>query len=459
MKENMKEKLIRKDPLKLMFEMALPAVIGMLVIGLYPLMDGIFAGQILGQEAMTACSISMPITFINNGIATLIGMGSASILSRAMGKEDKEKADKIMGNLIYWVLLFSVIIGIGGYFLAPHFIEMLGASGQIKDLGVRYVRIIFMGSIFVNFTQSSNMVMRGEGKMKKAMMIMALGALINIVLDPILMKSMGNRGIEGGAIATVTAQIIQAILSLYYFLKKSPIVKIGKIRPEKEIYKEMFGIGVSAMLMQVLFMVQQTLLYKQAFQYGGDSWGILMSAILRFYGFSFIPLWGMSQGLQPIVGTNFGAQKYERVKASMKIFILFGTFLSALFYIPAQIFTRNILDLFKVSPEIIGQGMGHFRTFYSVYILYAAMIMSITFFQAIGDGKKAGIIVMSRQLILFVPAMLFLPILFGPSAVWWAEPLVDFVVILYALYMLKKEISSFSMVFQTKEDRKKVKES
>ena len=441
MKQDMKEQLLTKSPLSLMFQLSIPAVIGMIVIGLYPLMDGIFAGNIIGQSAMTACGVALPLTFFNSGTSTLLGVGSASILSRSLGKGDRETVDKIMGNLIYFVILFSVIITVGGIILAPHFLDLVGASGEIKELGVRYLRVIFLGSIFVNFTQSANMVMRGEGLMKRAMGIMAMGAFINIILDPILMKAMGEYAIEGAAIATVVAQIIQAIVTLYYFKNKSENVKIGKIRKYKEVYKEMFGVGVSAMIMQVFFMIQQTLLYKQAFLYGGESNGILMAATLRIYAFSFIPLWGMSQGLQPVVGTNFGAKKFDRVRETMKVFSIGGLVLAAIFWIPVQIFTREILSGFNVSEEIISQGLNNLRLFYSVFILYGVMVMTITFFQAIGDGKKAGKIVMLRQLILFVPAMLILPKIFGSSAVWWAEPAVDLLMIIVGLIMQGKALS------------------
>lgn len=437
----MKEQLLTKSPLSLMFQLSIPAVIGMIVIGLYPLMDGIFAGNIIGQSAMTACGVALPLTFFNSGTSTLLGVGSASILSRSLGKGDRETVDKIMGNLIYFVILFSVIITVGGIILAPHFLDLIGASGEIKELGVRYLRVIFLGSIFVNFTQSANMVMRGEGLMKRAMGIMAMGAFINIILDPILMKAMGEYAIEGAAIATVVAQIIQAIVTLYYFKNKSENVKIGKIRKYKEVYKEMFGVGVSAMIMQVFFMIQQTLLYKQAFLYGGETNGILMAATLRIYAFSFIPLWGMSQGLQPVVGTNFGAKKFDRVRETMKVFSIGGLVLAAIFWIPVQIFTREILSGFNVSEEIISQGLNNLRLFYSVFILYGVMVMTITFFQAIGDGKKAGKIVMLRQLILFVPAMLILPKIFGSSAVWWAEPAVDLLMIIVGLIMQGKALS------------------
>ncbi|HGN7813041.1 TPA: MATE family efflux transporter [Streptococcus pyogenes] len=441
MKQDMKEQLLTKRPIDLLFQLSIPAVIGMIVIGLYPLMDGIFAGNIIGQSAMTACGVALPLTFFNSGTSTLLGVGSASILSRSLGKGDRETVDKIMGNLIYFVILFSVIITVGGIILAPHFLDLVGASGEIKELGVRYLRVIFLGSIFVNFTQSANMVMRGEGLMKRAMGIMAMGAFINIILDPILMKAMGEYAIEGAAIATLVAQIIQAIVTLYYFKNKSENVKIGKIRKYKEVYKEMFGVGVSAMIMQVFFMIQQTLLYKQAFLYGGETNGILMAATLRIYAFSFIPLWGMSQGLQPVVGTNFGAKKFDRVRETMKVFSIGGLVLAAIFWIPVQIFTREILSGFNVSEEIISQGLNNLRLFYSVFILYGVMVMTITFFQAIGDGKKAGKIVMLRQLILFVPAMLILPKIFGSSAVWWAEPAVDLLMIIVGLIMQGKALS------------------
>lgn len=203
------EELLSMRPIDIMIKLSVPAILGMIVIGLYPLMDGIFAGQILGQEEMTAIGIAMPFTFFNTGVSTLIGVGSASVLSRALGKRDRETIDKIMANLSFWVILFSLIITVIGLVFCEKMLAIVGASGDILNYASRYLKIIFVGSIFVNFTQAANMVMRGEGLMKKAMLIMGTGALINIILDPILMVSMGDYGIEGAAIATITAQIIR----------------------------------------------------------------------------------------------------------------------------------------------------------------------------------------------------------------------------------------------------------
>ena len=441
MKQDIKEQLLTKRPIDLLFQLSIPAVIGMIVIGLYPLMDGIFAGKIIGQTAMTACGVAMPLTFFNSGVSTLLGVGSASVLSRAIGKGDQKTVDKIMGNLIFWVILLSAIITVGGILLAPHFLDMVGATGEIKAYGIRYLRVSFIGSLFVNFTQSTNMVMRGEGLMKKAMLIMGFGALLNIILDPILMTVMGEYAIEGAALATITAQFVQAAVTLHYFLKKSKVVKIHKIQSDAEIKKEMFSVGSSAMMMQLLFMIQQTMLYKMAFKYGGDTNGILMAASLRVYAFSFIPLWGMSQGLQPVVGTNFGAKQFDRVRQGMKVFSIGGLILAAIFWLPSLLFSSQILSLFGVEASIIAQGVGNFRLFYSVFILYGVMVMTITFFQSIGNGKKAGMIVMLRQLFLFVPAMIFLPMAFGIKAVWFTQPLVDFIMITVGILMMLSELN------------------
>ena len=440
MKQNMKTQLLTKSPKELLFKLAIPGIIGMLVIGLYPFMDGIFAGRLIGDYAMSAISVSMSLTIINGGISALIGVGSTSIVSRAIGKGDKETIDKIFGNFCYWVILFSAIITIVGLIFAPHFLDMVGAKGNIKELGVRYLRVVFFGSLFVNFAQAGNMTMRGEGALKQSMMIMGTGAILNIILDPILMKLMGEYAIEGAAIATVLSQIVQALLTFHYFSKKSSFVKIHKVKKYKAIYREMFSIGSSAMMMQILFAVQQTFLFKQAFVYGGDNWGILMSATMRLYMFSFIPLWGMSQGLQPVIGANFGAKQYGRVQDTMKIFMCGATILAAASWIPSMFCSDTLLSLFSVRHEIIEAGVKNFKMFYSTFILYGIMIMTLTFFQSIGDGKKAGIIVLLRQLVLFIPAILLLPQLFGASAVWWAEPIVDFTMIIAGLFLMLNEM-------------------
>jgi len=432
MNKNSKE-LLTEQPLQILIKLSLPAILGMIVIGLYPLMDGIFAGQILGEKAMTAVGIATPFTYINTGIATLIGVGSASLLARAIGEGNQRTIDKVMGNLCFWVLLLSTIVTILGYLFSEQLLMMFGAKGELLDLSTRYLRIIFLGSIFVNFAQAANMVMRGEGLMKRAMLIMSLGAVINIVLDPVLMIMFREHGVEGAAIATITAQFIQAVFTLWFFKKKSETVKIGLMRKEKEITGEMFSVGVSAMLMQVLTIIQQSFLYSQAFRYGGETSAAIMAVSLRIQAFSFIPLWGMSQGLQPAIGANFGAKQYNRVKKIFNVFTISSIVLAACFWIPAEGFAKQILNLFGLSDETLFLAVPNFRIMYSIFIVYGVMIMIMTFFQAIGDGKTAGVLVMLRQVILFIPTMIFLPYIFGEQSIWYVIPIVDGIVVLLGL--------------------------
>ena len=430
MNTNSKE-LLTETPFKIMLKLSVPAIIGMMVIGLYPLMDGIFAGQLLGQDAMTAIGVSMPFTYFNTGVATLIGVGSSSILSRAIGENNKDTFKKIMNNLLFWVLILSLIITILGFIFSKKLLSLIGAEGIILDLANRYLTIIFTGSLFVNFAQSANMLLRGEGLMKKAMVIMTLGAGLNIILDPLLMIAMRNidRGIEGAAIATVLAQIVQAFVTYYYFKYKSKTIKIEKIKKEITISKEVFAVGVSAMLMQVLTIIQQSILYSQAFRYGGDEAGSIMAATLRIMAFSFIPLWGMSQGLQPAIGTNFGAKEYIRVKHIFKIFLLSSILLAAIF--------------FGLSNTTLINGTLYFRIFYSVFLGYGIMIMTLTFFQAIGDAKSAGNLVIMRQIVIFVPAMIILPKFLGLNAIWITPPIIDIFIIVISIFLYIKTIKKF----------------
>lgn len=443
MDSQIRQELLTKSPVRLMFQLGIPGIVGMVVIGLYPFMDGVFAGNIIGQSAMAACSVAMPLTLVNNGISTLLGVGSASILSRALGKGDKKTVDQIMGNLIFWVLVLSTTVMVLGILFAPQFLDLVGATGEIKELGVRYLRVLFLGSIFVNFAQSSNMVIRGEGHLKIAMGIMGAGAVLNIILDPIFMYAMGSRGIEGAAIATVLSQLITAVVSVYYFKKKSKVVKINHIAMKKDIFGEMFAVGFSAMMMQVMTLIQQSLMYKMSFKYGGTDNGILMAAALRIFAFSFIPLWGLSQGMQPVIGTNYGAKIYSRVKAGLKVFNWGALVLAGLFYLPIMLFPRQILHMFGVENDILTAGIPHFRMLYSIFIVYGFMIISVVFFQSIGDAKKAGILVIFRQLVVFVPSIIILPRAFGIDAVWYTQPLVDFIMTAISAVLIVLTVKRF----------------
>lgn len=440
--------LLTASPFQLMISLSLPAIVGMVVVGLYNLMDAVFVGQMVGTNAMGAVSVSYPFTMINSGISTLIGVGSASVLSRAVGKKDQGTIDKIMGNLIALNLILSIAITVIGMVFTRPILRLTGAEGEILNIAERYLRIIFAGSLFVNFAQSANMVMRGEGILKKAMLITGTGAVLNIILDPILISLMtkNGMGVEGAAFATILSQFITASITLWYFLKKSKMIKINRIKLESSLLPEILSVGFSAMLMQVMNFVQQTVLYNVASQHGGDTWQIILGAALRVQSFAFIPLWGMSQGFQPAAGTNYGAKEYDRVKKVTLGFGLGATVLALLFYLPVELAPKTVLSWFITDPELVAQGVGDFRVLFSTYITLGLMITAITLFQSLGKASKASVLVLLRQIVLFIPMVILLPKMsgLGIHGVFAAPALTDGIVFVVSILLVISEFRNLT---------------
>ena len=447
-------KLLTQNPVSLMFELSIPAILGMVVVGLYNFMDSVFVGQMVGSVQMGAISVSYPFTLINGGTAAMLGVGSASVLSRAIGKKDEATIGKIMGNLVAMVILLSAIITVVGMVFTRPILTLAGASGDILNYAEKYLRIVYAGSLFVNFFQSANMVIRGEGQLKKAMLIIGSGAVLNIILDPIFITLLNpvGRGMEGAAYATVLSQIIQALITVWYFKKKSHHVKIGRIRIEKSLLPQILAVGVSALLMQVLTLVQQTVIYRVASNYGGETSQILLGAALRVWNFAFVPLWGISQGFQPAAGTNYGAKDYNRVKKLTGVFMASTTILSLLFYIPVELFPANVLSLFITTPGVAASGATNFRIMFSTYILQGSFLIAVTLFQSLGKANKATWLVLFRQIILFIPLAVILPMIggMGIRGVWLAIALTDAILVVITISMMLAEFRKFPATVQSR---------
>lgn len=447
-------KLLTQNPVSLMFELSIPAILGMVVVGLYNFMDSVFVGQMVGSVQMGAISVSYPFTLINGGTAAMLGVGSASVLSRAIGKKDEATIGKIMGNLVAMVILLSAIITVVGMVFTRPILTLAGASGDILNYAEKYLRIVYAGSLFVNFFQSANMVIRGEGQLKKAMLIIGSGAVLNIILDPIFITLLNpvGRGMEGAAYATVLSQIIQALITVWYFKKKSQHVKIGCIRIEKSLLPQILAVGVSALLMQVLTLVQQTVIYRVASNYGGETSQILLGAALRVWNFAFVPLWGISQGFQPAAGTNYGAKDYNRVKKLTGVFVASATILSLLFYIPVELFPANVLSLFITTPGVAASGATNFRIMFSTYILQGSFLIAVTLFQSLGKANKATWLVLFRQIILFIPLAVILPMIggMGIRGVWLAIALTDAILVVITISMMLAEFRKFPATVQSR---------
>ena len=438
---DVRNKLLTENPWKLMITLSVPAILGQFIVGLYAFVDSIYVGQMVGTNAMRAVSAASPFVLVNNAIAVLVGIGSGSVLSRAVGKKDQETIDKIMGNLAFLVILLSSLVMLVGITFAPKLLSLSGASGEVLEMGVSYLRTVYLGSIFVNFMQGANMVIRAEGRMGIAMGIMAAGAILNIILDPVFILLLHSRDPQAVAIATVISQFVQAMATLVYFLKKSPVVRFHGIKPANELNPEIISVGASAMLMQIMMLVQMTVVYNTAVRFGGDNQIALMGAAQRVMQLAFVPIWGMSQGMQPAVGTNFGAKDYTRVKKLTNVFIIGSTCLASIFFLIIEIFPTQILSAFITDTDIVAAGLSNFRLMYCIFPTYGLLIMVVTYFQSLGKAKKAGFLVILRQLMLVVPLVLILPHLLGGNVlgVWLALPLNDIIILLVALILIREE--------------------
>ncbi|TNU89131.1 MATE family efflux transporter [Eggerthella lenta] len=436
--------MLTQTPGKLMMSLSLPAIVGMAVIGLYTFMDAVYAGQLIGMEAMGAVAVAYPFTFINSGGASMIGMGSASVLSRAIGAKDQRTIDQVMGNLVVMNLVLSLTVTIVGTVFARPLLALTGAQGQVLDLAESYLRIMLVGSLFVNFAQSSNMVMRGKGELARAMAIMGGGAVLNMVLAPLFILALRDQGlgIQGAGCATVITQMIQAGVMLWWFVKREKTARIVRVAVSPAILPEVLKVGASAMLMQVLVLVQQAIAYRAAAAWGGAEWQVLLGAALRIQAFAFIPLWGMSNGLQPAAGTNYGAGLYGRVRKLTIVFCLGSMALALLFWVPAMLAPEATLSLLVSDPAVAAMGADDFRVFFSTYLVAGPMVMGITLLQALGQGGKAAILTFARPVALFVPLVLILPNVagLGIHGVWAASALSDGVMIVVAAFMVASVI-------------------
>ncbi len=269
-----------------------------------------------------------------------------------------------------------------------------------------------------------------------------------LILDPIMITAMSaqGKGIEGAAYATVASQIVTAAITLWYFLTKSKVVRIRRVRLESSLISEIFGVGFSAMLMQVMTMVQQTTLYHVAARHGGDTWQIILGAALSIQSFTMIPLWGASQGFQPAAGTNYGAKQYDRVKHITRVFMIGVTVFRLIFYIPIQLAPKTILSWFIKDAGIVSQGVADFRILFSTYILLGFVLMVITLMQSLGKASKASVLVMMRQIILFVPLAILLPQIggLGVHGVFLAPAVTDLIILVLAVVMLAGEFRNIS---------------
>ena len=439
--KNHSEKMGSVSIRKLLLEQSVPAGIGFLVMSIYSIVDIYFVSQYIGKVAIAAINIVLPITFLISSIGMAIGIGGASIISRALGADDRQKALQTFGNqTVLTVGLAFTMVFLGSFFERP-MLELFGANDEILPEATKYLNVLLIGVPFLAWAMMSNNVIRAEGKPRVAMLTLLIPALVNIALDPIFIAVWGW-GIEGAAWATTIGYCTSAIHTLIFYSGKKSELKILRenLKLKMELVKETFSIGSITLARQGSFSVLAIVLNNSLEAFGGSLalavYGIIRSLTL----FIAFPVIGILQGFMPIAGYNYGAQLLDRVKEAIYVSVRWSTVVSALVFIIIFLGADWVVSFFTDDPDLIAETPRAMRlTFIGVPVMGVSMI-SAGYFQALGKFKPAIFLTLTRQIIFLIPLIIILPMALGLNGIWYAFPAGEFLAAVVCWFYLRAEV-------------------
>jgi len=411
---------------RLLWDFSLPAITGMLVNALYNVVDSIFVGHGVGPIGLAAVTIAFPIMIILMGFGMLVGVGATTLISIRIGQQQKKEAEKILGNAFVIGLLLSVSLsGVFLLFLDPILVQ-LGAEPDVLPYAHDFTCIILFGSTFMFTGFGLNNIIRAEGSPKTAMMTMIISAVLNTILNPLFIFGLGL-GIRGSALATVLSQLVSATWVLGHFLGPGSFLKFRRenFSIDKALVGNIFTMGASAFFMQVAASIVAGLLNFTLASYGGQMAIAAMGIINRVSLLMLMPLFGIGQGMAPIVGYNYGARNYGRVKETVKKAAFVATAVSATGFILIEGLDTYIIRLFTSEPELIRLGAAGLRLYLLMLPIIGFQIIGSMFFQAIGKPVQSLLLSMSRQILILIPLLFILPRFIGLDGVWLAGPAAD----------------------------------
>ncbi|WP_129600704.1 MATE family efflux transporter [Anaerophilus nitritogenes] len=439
-----REKMMGEEKISsVLLKLSIPAIIGMLVNAIYNVVDTAFVGMLKNTSAIAAVSVAFPMFIMIGAIGLMFGIGAGSYISRLLGEKNKKLADQTASTTFFTSLIFSIFFTIFGVKFIIPILKMFGATDTIMVFAKEYSKIIMFGSTFTIMNMTLNNTIRAEGNAKYSMMAISIGAVINIILDPIFMFAF-DMGIKGAAVATVVAQSISFIfLMRYYILKKSYIhISIKYFSPCIKIYNEIMKIGVSTFARQALGSFSLGFINLAAKAYG-DAAVAAMGISLRVFSLGMFVIFGYNQGFQPVVGYNYGAKKYERVKESIKVSLKWTSIFCIIITIIFNVFAKEIILVFSKDMDVVMIGEKTLRVMSMLFPLFGFQQVYAVLFQALGKGKEALTLSIARQGIFLLPAIFILSKLFQLNGVIWSQTVADFLTLILTSILairLHKEI-------------------
>ncbi len=415
---------------RLLAQLAVPAVIAQIVNLLYNIVDRIYIGHIadIGAAALTGVGLFTPILMLINGFAMWAGAGGAPLAAIAMGRKDNEKAEKIVGNCFTVLLIFAAVLTVVFYAAAPRLLCLFGASDATLPYALAYSRIYILGSVFVLLVMGMNPFITTQGFAKISMMTTLIGAVINILLDPIFIFVF-RMGVQGAAIATVLSQAVGAVWILHFLTGRKTLLRLQRccLRPERSIVLPCLGLGVSTFVMLSTESLLSITFTSSLARYGGDLAVGAMTIITSVSQLCTLPLQGICQGGQPIISYNYGARLTDRVRRSFFCVLTVCLIYSVLFCTAVMLFPSVFAGIFTASTELTAYTARVMRIYMAGIFACGAQISCQQSFMALGQAKVSLLLACLRKLILLIPLILLLPhILPDPVfAVFLAEPISD----------------------------------
>lgn len=453
----MKKIDLGKDDInKLLLSFSIPCVISMLINSIYNIVDQIFIGKGVGTLGNAATNVIFPLVIIFNAVAGLIGNGAAANLSLKLGEGKKEEGGKIIGTSFTLSILVSIILSILSYLFLSQLVYAFGCTEKVYQYAIDYGKIIIIGAPFMMTYSALAQIIRADGSPKYSMILLVVGAILNIILDPIFIFSF-NMGVKGGAIATVIGQLISFLMAVLYLKKlKSVTIKKESFKLDKSIFRTL-GLGLSSFITQMtvltlfIFMNNMMTKYGAHTKYGSDIPLSVYGVISKLNSLYISTILGISIGAQPIIGFNYGAQKYERVRETLKKVLMVNLMVGLTFNIIFYCFPKELVSIFISTKD------PSYKLFIEFAILIChsfLMLMGLNFLemttsivvQSLGNVKKATTVSFIRQIILFIPIACFLCITLnnGIKGVLQAGPIADGITFIIAIFIISSEYKKLS---------------
>lgn len=442
---------------KLLLRLALPTVTAQIINMLYNIVDRMYIGHIPGEGALalTGVGVCMPLIMIVSAFAALIGFGGAPRASIFMGKGDKESAERTLGNCFSAQILLSLVLTMVLFWGNRFFLLAFGASGNTIAYGVNYMNIYAIGTVFVQLTLGMNAFITAQGFAKTGMLSVLIGAVSNIILDPIFIFGM-HMGVRGAALATILSQALSCIWVLSFLFGKKTQLKIRRenMRLDKKIILPCLALGVSTFIMQASESVISVCFNSSLLKYGGDIAVGAMTILTSVMQFAMLPLQGLGQGAQPIISYNYGAGNAGRVKAAFRLLLKCSLFYAVTLWALVMIFPQAFASMFTTDAALLAFTRTALRVYMACMFIFGIQMACQMTFNSLGNAKASIIVAVMRKFVLLIPLIYLLPHLLSidkTMAVYLAEPVADFFAVLFTAVLFTFQFKKAIEQIQVKE--------